>query len=87
MGVSPGIAKSLAEALSVPLELVPFPGPGGDDDGENDEALSDPLESKYLDQTLSDRQHCNVPICELSSQVDIWRSLGRGIKGNLTISF
>ena len=28
-GVSPGIAKSLAEALSVPLQLVPFPGPGG----------------------------------------------------------
>ena len=28
MGVSPGIAKSLAEALSVPLQLVPFPGPG-----------------------------------------------------------
>ena len=27
-GVSPGIAKSLAEALSVPLELVAFPGPG-----------------------------------------------------------
>ena len=28
VGVSPGIAKSLAEALSVPLQLVPFPGPG-----------------------------------------------------------
>jgi len=27
-GVSPDIAKSLAEALSVPLQLVPFPGPG-----------------------------------------------------------
>ena len=27
-GVSPGIAKSLAESLSVPLELVAFPGPG-----------------------------------------------------------
>ena len=28
VGVSPSIAKSLAEALSVPLQLVPFPGPG-----------------------------------------------------------
>ena len=39
--MSPGIAKSLAEALSVPLELVAFPGPGGDngddDDAENHE--------------------------------------------------
>ena len=28
VGVSPSIARSLAEALSVPLQLVPFPGPG-----------------------------------------------------------
>ena len=39
--MSPGIAKSLAEALSVPLELVAFPGPGDhdcdDDDAENHE--------------------------------------------------
>ena len=35
--MSPGIAKSLAEALSVPLELVAFPGPG-DDNGDDDDA-------------------------------------------------
>ena len=37
--MSPGIAKSLAEALSVPLELVAFPGPG--DDGDNDDVDDD----------------------------------------------
>ena len=41
--MSPGIAKGLAEALSVPLELVAFPGPGdadgyGDGDGDGDDA-------------------------------------------------
>ena len=28
VGVSPGVAEALAKALSVPLKLVAFPGPG-----------------------------------------------------------